>query len=84
MFRSARHTLKVWDKTAAGIEDATKIGLKGSPTVVAKVFAPQARAQKAERIETQSGTPTDISATLLAKLFTRHPQLEREIAMHSS
>jgi electron transfer flavoprotein beta subunit len=84
MFRAARHELKVWDKTSAGIEDVTRIGLKGSPTVVAKVFAPQARAQKAERIETQSGTPADISATLLAKLFTRHPQLERDIAMHSS
>jgi electron transfer flavoprotein beta subunit len=84
MFRAARHDLKVWDKTAAGVEDLTKIGLKGSPTVVAKVFAPQARAQKAERIETQSGAPTDLCATLLAKLFTRYPKLEREIAEHAS
>jgi electron transfer flavoprotein beta subunit len=84
MFRAARHPLKVWDKAAAGIEDLTKIGLKGSPTVVAKVFAPQARAQKAERIETQSGTPRDLAATLLTKLFTRHPQLEREISRQAS
>jgi electron transfer flavoprotein beta subunit len=84
MFRAARHPLKVWDKAAAGIEDLTKIGLKGSPTVVAKVFAPQARAQKAERIETQSGAPRDIAATLLTKLFTRHPQLEREISRQAS
>jgi len=79
MFRAARHPLKVWDKSAAGIEDVSKIGLKGSPTVVAKVFAPQPRAQKAERIEVQSGAPKDLAVTLLAKLFTRHPQLEREI-----
>jgi electron transfer flavoprotein beta subunit len=84
MFRAARHPLKVWDKAAAGIEDLTKIGLKGSPTVVAKVFAPQARAQKAERIETQSGAPRDLAATLLTKLFTRHPQLEREISRQAS
>lgn len=80
MFRAARHPLKVWDKTAAGIEDLTKIGLKGSPTVVAKVFAPQPRAQKAERVETQSGAPKDLAVTLLSKLFTRYPMIEREIA----
>jgi electron transfer flavoprotein beta subunit len=80
MFRAARHPLKVWDKTAAGIEDLTKIGLKGSPTVVAKVFAPQPHAQKAEAIEAQSGAPKDLAVTLLSKLFTRHPMIEREIA----
>ena len=80
MFRAARHSVQIWDKSAVGIEDATKIGLKGSPTVVAKVFAPHARSQQAERIETQSGAPKDLAAILLTKLFTHHPQLEREIA----
>ncbi len=84
MFRAARHRLKIWDKAAAGIEDLGKIGLKGSPTVVAKVFAPQARAQKAERIETHGDAPKDLAITLLAKLFNRHPQLEREIAKRAS
>lgn len=84
MFRAARHPLKIWDKTAAGIEDPSKIGLRGSPTVVAKVFAPQPRAQKAERIETHSGAPKDVAVTLLSKLFTQHPQLEREIARRAS
>lgn len=84
MFRAARYPLKVWDKTAAGIEDASKIGLRGSPTVVAKVFAPQPREEKAERIETQSGAPKDIAVTLLSKMFTRHPQLQREIARRAS
>jgi electron transfer flavoprotein beta subunit len=80
MFRAARHSLKIWDRTAAGIEDVTKIGLKGSPTIVAKVFAPTPRAHKAERIDAHSGAPKDLAATLLSKLFTRHPQIEREIA----
>jgi electron transfer flavoprotein beta subunit len=84
MFRAARHPLEVWDKTAAGVEDLSKIGLKGSPTIVSKVFAPPPKAQKAERIETQSGTPRDLAATLLAKMFTRHPQIEREIARRAS
>jgi len=84
MFRAARHPLKIWDKSAAGIDDLSKIGLKGSPTIVAKVFAPQPKAQKAERIETQSGAPKDIAATLLSKLLTHHPQLGREIAKRAS
>ncbi len=84
MFRAARHPLKVWDKAAAGIEDLGKIGLKGSPTVVSKVFAPQAKARKAERIETQSNAPKDLAATLVAKLFTHHPQVERQIGALAS
>jgi electron transfer flavoprotein beta subunit len=84
MFRAARHPLKVWDKAAAGIEDLQKIGLKGSPTVVSRVFAPQPRAQRAEFIETQSGAPKDLAVALLAKLFTRYPKLEQEIRAKSS
>ena len=40
MFRAARYPLKIWNREQAGIEDVTKVGLKGSPTVVSKVFAP--------------------------------------------
>jgi electron transfer flavoprotein beta subunit len=72
MFRAARYPLKVWDKDAAGVEDVSKIGLKGSPTVVSKVFAPTPRT-RAELIETESGNPRDVAITLLTKLFTRHP-----------
>lgn len=80
IFRAARHPLKVWDKTAAGIEDPTKIGLKGSPTVVSKVFVPQPRASKAERITCESNAPGDLAVTLIAKLFTQHPTLEHAVA----
>ena len=79
MFRAARYPLKIWDKDAAGVEDITKVGLKGSPTIVAKVFAPQPKSQKAEQIESHEGTPSDLAATLLAKMFTRFPQVEKEI-----
>jgi electron transfer flavoprotein beta subunit len=79
MFRAARYPLKQWDKDGAGIDDVAKVGLKGSPTVVSKVFAPTPRSQKAEIIQTESGQPKDIAVTLLAKLFTRHPNLRKEI-----
>ena len=79
MFRAARYPLKQWDKDGAGIDDVAKVGLKGSPTVVSKVFAPTPRSQKAEIIQTESGQPKDIAVTLLAKLFTQYPNLRREI-----
>jgi electron transfer flavoprotein beta subunit len=79
MFRAARHPVQIWDRNAAGIEDVTRIGLKGSPTVVSKVFAPQARSARAELIETEGGEPRDLAMTLVAKLFTQHPKLGESI-----
>jgi len=47
--------------------------------VVSKVFAPTPRTQKAEIIQTQSDQPGDLAATLLAKMFTKFPQLRAGI-----
>jgi electron transfer flavoprotein beta subunit len=80
MFRAARYPLKQWDKDAAGIEDIDKIGLKGSPTVVSKVFAPTPKSERAEMIEVESGDPKDVAVTLLAKMFTHFPAVEKELA----
>lgn len=79
MFRAARYQLKIWDRVAAGIEDVSKIGLKGSPTVVSKVFAPQAKTQRAEIIESESGEPRDLALTLVSKLFTQHPSASEAV-----
>lgn len=84
MFRAARHEIKVWDRVAAGIEDITKIGLKGSPTVVSKVFAPQPRSQCAEIIEAESSEPRDLALTLVSKLFTRHAKLGEAIVKRAA
>jgi electron transfer flavoprotein beta subunit len=80
MFRAGRYPLKIWSREAAGIEDVNKIGLKGSPTLVSKVFAPQPNTIPAEIIETESGEPRDIIMTLLGKLNTQHPKLCDSIA----
>ena len=80
MFRAARYPLKVWDKEKAGIEDVAKIGLKGSPTIVSKVFAPSPKSVRAEIIDTESNQPKDLAVTLLAKLFTKKPDLVRDIS----
>ena len=42
LIRAARYQPTVWDKVALGA-DESQIGLKGSPTIVAKVWAPQPR-----------------------------------------
>ena len=80
MFRAARHPLKVWDRVAAGIDDPNVVGLKGSPTVVGKVFAPRPKSQRAEMIETVDNDPKNLAVTVLAKMFTQHPKLERDIS----
>jgi len=79
MFRAARFPLKVWNREQAGIEDPINVGLKGSPTLVSKVFAPKPKSVPAEMIETESGTPDDVVDTLLMKAFTRFPQVEKQV-----
>lgn len=43
MLRAARYQPVMWDKVALGIDDESQIGLRGSPTIVSKVWAPGPR-----------------------------------------
>jgi electron transfer flavoprotein beta subunit len=79
MLRAARFDVRKWNKDLAGIEDAGKIGLKGSPTVVSKVFGAKARTEKADVEAIESSTPRDAALNLIQKIFTRNPALEREM-----
>ncbi|NTV12156.1 MAG: nitrogen fixation protein FixA, partial [Zoogloea sp.] len=80
MFRSIRQQVPMWDRTQAGITDLTKVGLKGSPTVVAQVFAPKPRAVKAERIP--GGSAEQIAEAFVDLLFADHPGLEGALLEH--
>ncbi len=73
--KAARAKIVKWSAQEAGVEDITKCGLRGSPTIVKKVFAPQPRAQKAELIELgeQPGE------SIVGALFQRQPKLESEL-----
>jgi electron transfer flavoprotein beta subunit len=84
MIRAARTPIKKWDRVAAGIEDITKIGLKGSPTVVSKVFAPKPKMEKAEMVETESNDPHDLAGSLLMRMFTRFPHVRKELEKSAS
>ena len=79
MIRAARTTIKKWDRVAAGIEDIGKIGLKGSPTVVSKVFAPSPRMVKVEMVKTESNDPQELVGSLLMRLFTKFPDMREEL-----
>ena len=79
MLRAGRCPVRKWNKDDAGIEDVSKIGLKGSPTIVSKVFAPKARSQRAEMQAVDDGASVnDVCLNLLQKIFTTHPTLEQE------
>lgn len=81
MFRSARFEVPQWNKDRAGIEDVTKIGLKGSPTVVSKVFAPKPKSVKAQMIGADGDPPQAKAAALLDVLTSQHPRLANELGL---
>ncbi|MCA0045910.1 electron transfer flavoprotein subunit beta/FixA family protein [Mesorhizobium sp. B283B1A] len=77
---AARRQVVKWSAAEAGIEDLTKCGLRGSPTVVRRVFAPTARSEKAAQIDTAEKTLRDLADELIIAIFTRQPALEPELA----
>jgi electron transfer flavoprotein beta subunit len=76
MLRAARTDIPMWSAAAAGITDTTLCGLKGSPTVVKKVFAPPPRKEKAKMIDITGKSADAIAATTLNALFAADPRLE--------
>ena len=80
MFTAARQETQHWNRETVGITDLTQVGLKGSPTVVAQVFAPKPKAVKALRIEGE--TPAAMAEAFVDKLFTDYPQLEEALLEH--
>ncbi|MDR3326085.1 MAG: electron transfer flavoprotein subunit beta/FixA family protein [Rhodospirillaceae bacterium] len=76
-FRAARYKLIEWSATDSGISDVSQCGLRGSPTVVKKVFAPSARTDKTIFISGE--TPEIISQTLIDTLFSSYPSLQKDL-----
>jgi len=74
--RAARAEVIKWSAADAGVEDATKCGLRGSPTIVKSVFAPSARAERAHQIATSGCTKEQVATAILGEIFTRLPHLE--------
>ena len=75
--RAARAEIVKWSAKDIDIEDMTKCGLRGSPTVVKRVFAPTPRAQKATLVDASDEPP---AAALIAEIFKQRSALESELA----
>jgi electron transfer flavoprotein beta subunit len=79
--RGARAPIEKWNAQDAGIEDLSKCGLRGSPTIVKRVFAPSPRTEKAKLIDTSGRSPAD---ALVEEIFTQQPKLESELSALAS
>lgn len=82
--RAARAEILTWSAADAGIIDLTKCGLRGSPTVVKRVFAPTARQDKAALIGEAGDSPRDLADALIAEIFGRQPVLESALVAENS
>lgn len=74
--RAARTPIAKWNAHDAGVADISKCGLKGSPTIVKRVFAPAKRAERAKLVE---GAEQPVPA-LIDAIFKHRPKLETELA----
>jgi electron transfer flavoprotein beta subunit len=73
--RAAREQITTWSAADAGITDLERCGLNGSPTVVKKVFAPPARAEKAKQIPVAGRSAAEMGEDLLDEILNRQPEL---------
>ena len=81
---AAKAEIVTWSAADAGVEDMTKCGLRGSPTVVKKVFAPTPRSEKAAQIDVAKKSADEIAALIIADLFARKPAVESELMQFAS
>jgi electron transfer flavoprotein beta subunit len=79
VLRAARAEVTVWSAADAGIEDLQKCGLRGSPTMVRKVFAPSPREESAEMVAVDGKKPGQIADAVLDLVFAHQPKLETEL-----
>jgi electron transfer flavoprotein beta subunit len=79
VLRAARAEIVVWNAAAAGITDIALCGLRGSPTVVKRVFAPTPRAAKADQIEAKDRPMEAIAEDVMERIFAAQPAMEAEL-----
>ena len=77
--RAARAEVVTWSAADAGITDLLKCGLRGSPTVVKRVFAPPPRSERATFIELDGKTSAQSADALIDVLLAQKPALEADL-----
>lgn len=83
-YRAARAKIVIWSAADAGITELTKCGLRGSPTIVKKVYAPKPRAEKAHQVVTDGLSVEELAGTVMAEIFKRHPSVEGDLMRFSA
>ncbi|MBX4917504.1 electron transfer flavoprotein subunit beta/FixA family protein [Rhizobium bangladeshense] len=83
-FRAAQSLVPKWGAADAGIGELTKCGLRGSPTVVKRVFAPGPRAEKAMQMSINDKTLAEVAGETVAAIYARQPVLERKLTSHGN
>lgn len=78
--RAARSDISTWNHQEIGIEDIKQIGLRGSPTVVTKVFAPEKKSTPAQMIEVENKTMNEVAMTAVETLLTNNETLKELLA----
>ncbi|SFK02318.1 electron transfer flavoprotein subunit beta/FixA family protein [Methylocapsa palsarum] len=82
--RAARAKIITWNAADAGITDLTLCGLRGSPTIVKKVFAPSPRAEKAHKIPTADVPVELLAENVISEIFKRQPAVEGDLMKFSA
>lgn len=82
-YRAAGETIVTWNAVEAGITDLSKCGLRGSPTIVKKVFAPSQRAEKVQMVPVEP-LPAATAQAAMNAIFARQPALEAELMRYSA
>jgi electron transfer flavoprotein beta subunit len=77
--RAARAEIVKWSAEDAGIPELAQCGLRGSPTIVKKVFAPTPRAEKAHQIPVTDRSWSEMAGDVMQAIFTRRPGLETDL-----
>ena len=67
------------ERRGSGHHQFEPLRSEGSPTIVKKVFAPPARAEKAFQIEVADKSYEDICDALLGEVYKRQPALEQDM-----
>lgn len=78
-FRAARAEVVKWSAADAGIADLGKCGLRGSPTVVKRVFAPPPKSEKAHLIDVSGLKSEAAGEAIMQEIFKRLPAIEDEL-----
>jgi electron transfer flavoprotein beta subunit len=77
--RASRAEIVKFDARGIGLSDLSQCGLKGSPTIVKQVYAPSARAERADMLAGDGHDSDGLADVVLRAIFEKHRTLEDDL-----